>query len=246
MKKQHLPSLLLTSLIVLTTITLEITAQVQEEWFLTGQAMDADRSQPLVFASVAAYSEGRLIRGTEADFNGIFSMLLPHNLPDLEIEVSYIGYQPQRKQIHQNEMEEVLDFAVSLNDGVRLDPIVVTAIDKRKNRSCIPCCYCVREKTSPIRYAPEPAEPISSYPNPFVNHLFVDLDISQAGPVIFQVYNPKGQVVATKTQELEKGPQKVSINLERQDIPNGNYWLRVLADRKILHSNTLIKVAPTF
>lgn len=68
----------------------------QSGFTISGQIVDLDSGEPIIFASVALYNaDGTLLTGVEADLDGRYSF---SNIPkgEYDIEPSFIGYQATR------------------------------------------------------------------------------------------------------------------------------------------------------
>ncbi len=63
---------------------------------LEGKVVDAESKEPILFGNVALYQNGNLLTGTQTDLDGnyVFSTIDPGTY---DVEVSYVGYQPQRQ-----------------------------------------------------------------------------------------------------------------------------------------------------
>ncbi len=82
--------ILLVSLLWITNTEVEITSTS-----ISGKVTVAENSEPILFATVAVYREGKLITGTETDFEGDYFIADVH--PDTyDVEVSYVGYANQK------------------------------------------------------------------------------------------------------------------------------------------------------
>ena len=77
--------------VFLTLISIGVCAQNS----ITGVVTDETTQEPIIIGSVALYSDGVLITGTETDFDGkySFSKLSPGKY---DVEASYVGCQAKR------------------------------------------------------------------------------------------------------------------------------------------------------
>ena len=68
-----------------------------DKFRISGQLLDYETEEPLIFASVALYHYGVLIGGTESDFDGNFWLdadyLAGLNPEELEVHTEYVGYE---------------------------------------------------------------------------------------------------------------------------------------------------------
>ena len=93
---------------------------------LSGKVVDAESGEPILFASVALYTNGALTAGTETDFDGNYSFSNV-NPGTYEVEVSYVGYAKRRVdgvEVTAGKANS-LDIEIS-SAGVVLQEVVVT------------------------------------------------------------------------------------------------------------------------
>ncbi len=81
---------------------------------ITGKVLDKETSEPVIFATVALYKDGVLIKGAESDFDGIYFF---DNLSfgDYTIEADYVGYLGFKKQINLSHRKSTVNFDFLLN-----------------------------------------------------------------------------------------------------------------------------------
>lgn len=96
---------------------------------VAGTLIDAETSEPIGFANVIIYTvRDSMITGTTTDIDGKF---LFENVPsgDYRVEMSFIGYDTENRDIELNEIERVFSIGdVSLGTaGQNLEEVVVTA-----------------------------------------------------------------------------------------------------------------------
>lgn len=70
-------------------------AQTDSLAVLQGQLLDRN-AETLIGASVKITQNGKLVKGAITDYNGVFRVMLPPGIYD--IEYSYTGYQPTREK----------------------------------------------------------------------------------------------------------------------------------------------------
>lgn len=87
------------TIIILCFISISIYGQ---EKILSG--ILEDKGEPILFASVAVYRNGVLVRGTDTDLDGKYKVLC---MPGDEIEASYIGYTPKRFTVTPDMLEAI-------------------------------------------------------------------------------------------------------------------------------------------
>jgi hypothetical protein len=86
----------------------------------------------------------------------------------------------------------------------------------------------------------EPTEWSSkNYPNPFTHSTTIEYNLEHAAKVELQIFNLQGQVIATQTQEQDKGLQQVEWQ-PTSALPTGVYFYRVLVGRQPIARGQLI------
>lgn len=96
---------------------------------VAGTLIDAETSEPIGFANVIIYTiSDSLVTGTTTDIDGKF---LFENVPngDYRVEMSFIGYDTENREIELNEIERVFTIGDVIlgSAGQNLDEVVVTA-----------------------------------------------------------------------------------------------------------------------
>jgi len=96
---------------------------------IQGKVTDKATNEPIPFGSVALYKNGVLITGTETDFDGNYS-ISPIDPGTYTVEVSFLGYQPQRVEgfVASAGKANRLDIQLS-DDAVNLDVVEVIAYE---------------------------------------------------------------------------------------------------------------------
>ena len=89
-----------------------------------------DKGEPLLFATVAVYRDGLLVRGTETDLDGKYAILCM--LGD-EIETSYIGYSPKRFTVT-NSMLSGYQSSMSVKVNPHLSKSYSKLVAERKSK----------------------------------------------------------------------------------------------------------------
>jgi hypothetical protein len=80
---------------------------------------------------------------------------------------------------------------------------------------------------------------ILAYPNPFNDMLNIQLQVSEEGQYLFEVFNYTGHPVIQEWRQLKPGKQTISINMDHASP--GAYLLSVRTDRKYLGVKQIIK-----
>ena len=96
---------------------------------INGKITDQKTNEPLLFCSIGAYQEGRLIGSSETDFDGNYRLILenPSQLESLKIslEVSYIGYMTQRIESVILKPEKVTNLDIQLSNTLKIEFIEI-------------------------------------------------------------------------------------------------------------------------
>lgn len=103
---------------------------LQAQTSLAGKVTDEETGEPILFGNVALYKSGVLVTGAETDVNGNYSF--PNLDPGTyDVEVSYVGYQPQRitdVKVLAGKSNK-LDIQLGTGGGVVLDEVEVVAYE---------------------------------------------------------------------------------------------------------------------
>lgn len=96
---------------------------------VVGTLIDAETEEPIGFANVIIYTvQDSMITGTTTDINGKFFF---ENVPlgDYRVEMSFIGYDTENREVELNEIERVFSIGDVIlgTAGQNLDEVVVTA-----------------------------------------------------------------------------------------------------------------------
>ncbi len=71
-------------------------------------------------------------------------------------------------------------------------------------------------------------QPISNiYPNPFIDHVNVLLNLEKDQPYLHHLYNMNGQLIWAKTYELSKGKQELRLDFSEVKMAQGSHFLRI-------------------
>ena len=103
--------------------------------YVSGKILDEETGENLIFATVMLRQNGRLIQGTNTDFDGFYSF---QNIEpgEYELEASYTGY--SRKNITKfpvkSDKQTALDLTMN-SDGMLLESVVVTGLGSPKRKS---------------------------------------------------------------------------------------------------------------
>ena len=91
---------------------------------LKGRVTDLDSKEPILFATVVLYQEGKLLYGVETDFDGFFQFA---NIDpgEYDLEVSYVGYQSSRVETVKVTENETVILNVQLEEGIVTEEVVI-------------------------------------------------------------------------------------------------------------------------
>lgn len=218
-------------------------ASITTNRVVKGIVTEQDEETPLFGATL--YIKGTEI-GTITDKSGKFELTVPKDLQEIELEVSYIGFEPQTLLF--NHKYPIPTQAISINLGfnhremimgimIATEPNGATCheaieVEVPHNLPKVESAVTVKEALS------EPA--ISVYPNPFVSNLNVTYNATQKDDFLFLLYDVKGQLVFAKSFHLPKGEQNINLDISAQQLPDGVYILqisdsgdRIIGSRKV-------------
>ena len=111
------------NLLLLTMLCLVSTVMVAQT-SLAGKVTDAETGEPILFGTVSLYKQGTLETGVDTDLDGFYNFA-NIDAGTYDVEVSYVGYSPQRVEgvIVYGGKSNKLD--VKLGQGIDLEEVVV-------------------------------------------------------------------------------------------------------------------------
>ncbi len=203
-----------------------------------------DNDEPIPFASILLANGN----GTATDFDGYFKIETPIRLIGTEIKVSSMGYEPKSVIIHpentnNNPIEVVLKF------GLTMEPVVVVHRRSRIERDYTGGGGNARiifesNHSDGIQITVDKGMKITTFPNPFVSYLNIELEPPKAQTYLFHLYNESGQLVFAEARALEAGLQTFQFSLAQRQLPAGEYYLRISDDNGEIRTKKLIKTNP--
>ena len=229
----YLVMLLLVPMAVFSQNTLSITGKVLDE-----------KDNPLPFATVLLGNGSGVI----TDLEGHFSATISEEELATELTASFVGYQESSILWQKEAVPKPIIFR--LTPGIDLPVVEVTYISGNR---CIltSCIFCVaKEDFFPKIVKSPPVLPeasfvvITTYPNPFVSTLNVEMEVPAPSPYLFQLYNGGGQLVKAEQMQLAAGLQTLQLGLGQQHLPEGAYSLRISTSGGEVHTQQLVKVSP--
>ncbi len=227
---------------------------VVEQTIGKGEARNTDASNPskilkgsvregkevLIGANIII--EGTSI-GTTTDIDGLFELTIPSNLEEVEVTVSYFGFESQtllfndKYPIPNHSIDISLDAAHEMIMGVIImEEAPVCGVDNVSIEEIIPE---IKPDASTPKGVPTDKQ-MTIFPNPFMEDVRVSYDFEEQGDYLFHVYGSNGRLLFAKTFNLLKGKQTVDLNMMTQHLENGLYILqisdkqdRILATKKV-------------
>ena len=98
------------------------------------------------------------------------------------------------------------------------------------------------ENKSELTASKSTPDAISVYPNPFTDHLYIDLQQVVEGEISFELLNMDGKTVFIKAAEQAKGGKHFELNLRDTHLNPGIYLLKSANGKNALPSVKIIKI----
>lgn len=233
------------------TIALVLSASLivfgQKQAVVSGFVEDEQTGEPIAFATILLPNGG----GTITELDGSFSLKLPEGEPSVNVTISCVGYAEQSRLFTLENVFEPLNLA--LKPGVELATVEIVC---SRPLFVIECytnggygCYgnlsqeFVEDRLE-ANHEDENQVKITTYPNPFISTLTVEMEVKTAQPYLFHLYNEAGQLVFAESRELEAGLQNFQLDLVQRHLPEGAYFLRISDDAGEIRTKRLVKVSP--
>ncbi len=116
---------------------------------------------------------------------------------------------------------------VYVSTGNNYYQLTMTDLDGTETRSPVLNIKC--ETTSPK---------INVWPNPFSQDIYISLESESPGPVSIVLFDATGKTISQQQAQLQKGSNRVIID-RTDNLPSGNYYLRVIHQNKEEHFKLL-------
>ena len=227
------------------TVVNEVDHASSPSKLLKGFIKSSTDKEPLIGATI-------LIKGMEigaiSDFDGFFELAIPADIEEMEVTISYTGYESQTILFNQQYPLPSQEITVAMNAEMIPweEPMIMGMIIAETGEKGT----CEAGDNAFIEEIPE-IEPdlkinkataldITVYPNPFTNQFKVDFEYKTDGDYLFHLYDMNGSLIYAKTYTLLKGKQTVDLDMNHQNLINGMYILqisdrqdRILASKKI-------------
>lgn len=196
---------------------------------ISGQILDVDSNESLMFATVLIYQFGELVKGVETDMSGNYSLqdLAPG---DYVLVASYIGYKPTIKAVN---LKASLVENLVMEEGIIICEHTVYTVCHKYDYSFptleTPVSLDIEPKANEIEFpSNEVVTPIekevsfSIYPNPAVTQVTLKLD--QPADEI-RITTLGGQILYND-KNLIAGEHTILFN----QLKEGLYYIQVIKD----------------
>ncbi len=191
-------------------------------------------------------------KGTVTDIDGTFELEIPDDWESFEITFSYMGFETQviefdqkdildgkNAEVKMMEAENILEEAVVTVYGFPFVKGGVSTVGMITSTNCGSVPATEIEEDLPAKKD----QPISNiYPNPFVDHVNVVLELEKDQPYLFHLYNTNGQLIWAKTYELPKGKQELRLDFSEVRMVQGTHFLRITDGNREVQTKKIIKV----
>jgi len=235
------------------TVSTQITKTVKQDkdsnsdtpnQIIKGQVID-ENQEGLIGANIII--KGTTI-GTSTDLDGFFELIVPTNLKEMEVTVSYIGYEPQTLLF--NEKYPIPDKQIEIELASPFVEHMIMGIMIAHDFEEAPICG--ENEIIELEEIPEITPDVTTakniptknqmtvFPNPFVGNLKVIYDYATKGDYLFHLYDTNGRLLFAKSYPLLKGKQTIELDMATKNLADGVYIFqisdnqdRILATKKI-------------
>ena len=208
---------------------------------LKGKVMDGEAMLP----AANVFIEGTTI-GTTTDLDGFFELTIPNDMEEIEVTVSFIGYEPQTLLFNDKYPVPSHHIDIFLDEGHDFMGQMIMGIMIMEEGT-----FCEVESVPVEEIAPDvdllETKGIATdiqmtiFPNLFIDNIQVNYDFEEQGDYLFHLYDNNGRLLFAKTYNLSKGKQAVDLDMATQHLLDGMYILqisdkqdRILATKKVL------------
>ncbi len=195
--------------------------------------------EPLIGANV--WLKGTNI-GVTTDLDGVFELDIQDHLNIFDIEISYVGYQKQRRSIFLDEFDLYQQHTFILEENY-LEEIQVFAYSKKIKKDNTCCCVPLPKDQFYFPIPQSPSLNIDIFPNPFTHFFNLQWDAPKSATYIFELHSLNGQMLFSQQEKISKGRQQLSIDVASLELPNGNYLIKINQNEIPIHSEILIKAS---
>lgn len=219
----------------------------QKQAVVSGFVDDEQTGEPIAFATILLANGS----GTITELDGSFSLKFPEGETSISVTISCVGYAVQNQIFTLENVFEPLDLA--LKPGIELATVEIVNSRPLFVVECYSKCGYSCDGNLPqelvedrleANHEDETKAKITTYPNPFLSQLNVEMEVKTAQPYLFHLYNETGQLVFAESRELEAGLQTLQLDLVQRHLPEGIYFLRISDDAGEIRTKRLVKVSP--
>jgi len=185
--------------------------------------------------------------GTVTDIDGKFELEIPSDWESFEVTFSYIGFETQVIEFDKKDVLAKKSAEVKMLEASHQLQTLEVIGHKVQHKSVImgaltgvSMITISEEKTKPTEKEHQPISNI--YPNPFVDHVNVLLNLGKDQLYLFHLYNTNGQLIWAKTYDLPKGKQELSLDFSDVRMAQGSYFLRITDGNREIQTKKIIKV----
>ena len=217
---------------------------------IKGKVMDENR-EALIGATILLGPN----EGTVSDIDGFFEIKIPKHLNSKKITVSYTGFEKQ-EVIWEKEKNDFMEIIMKVKTDLLSEVTVVGYGITRYKGGPIRCYATVSEdkinadsRSVEIEEEiemelPDPGPTLEVFPNPFVSKVSVKIESEKPDAFLFHLYNESGQLLFAETHELEAGIQSVQLDLNKNNLPEGIYFLRISDSVGEIKTKKIVKMRP--
>jgi len=205
-----------------------------------------DQEGNLLIGATVVLGDGKT--GTLTDLDGYYEIEVPKR--GAKLTVSFIGYGTQEAVVETPlPGERSLGMNFVLDAGIELQTVEVKADqtyfgDGFLMGDVIVEHHIVIEEISLTPIPPQPnfLQSAIVFPNPFVDHLAIELNPEQPTTIIVSLFDTNGSLLKEwPLQELHGGRQQVQFPLKNMYILSGHYFLQLIDGDGRMETRVVIK-----
>lgn len=209
---------------------------------------------PLIGVTIIA---GYSITGAVSDVNGNFEMTIPEDYLEIELSISYNGFDTEmiivNKETYSTPLNITLKETVTPLVGAMVVGYTVpiqtqttvcgspVSIDQDEQLSSEPIS---NDEPTEVKNANESLVILKTFPNPFHSTLNLELDIPKSDTFLFNLYDSSGKLIFAKSYDLETGRQDIQLNIQDAQLPEGAYYLNMTDGKDLEISRQVFKGRP--
>jgi hypothetical protein len=88
---------------------------------------------------------------------------------------------------------------------------------------------------------PQHLEALTVYPNPFVDHLKIDINLPAAEMLTVELLDPTGRLIFAQAWKADLGANTLTIEPKQRKLKHAIYYLRVTDEREFSVVKTVVK-----